>query len=348
VLSPSIVPSLAAAANGHGVDPEQAQPAATVEHRIELDHELLSLEQPSDLIASPSTDRKLRLLDPPTPSADQDVPSAQTVSASPAHAPVGGEFHLSDLGNARRLVAEHGADLRYCYQLGKWFVWDGRRWTEDAMAAAERYAKATVCAMYARAARLPDPERKDLARHALKREGHRQIAAMIALSRSEPGVPVQTDQLDRDAWALNVLNGTIDLRTGELHPHRRDDLLTRLAPVVYDTDATCPTWTAFLEQIFDGNSAMVAFVQRAIGYSLTGSTRERVMFLLHGVGANGKRARCSRPCAPCSASTPSARPPRRSWPVVTVPSPTTWHGSAARASCPRRRPTRASTWPKAW
>ena len=290
MLSPSIVPSVAAVATGHRLDPEQTQqPAATPEHRLDPDDDRLPPEQAPNLTAPPSADRKLRLLDPPNPPADRDAASTEAASASPSHSPMTGEFHLSDLGNARRLVAEHGADLRYCYQLGKWFVWDGRRWTEDAMAAAERYAKATVCSMYARAASLPETHaRKELARHALRSESHRQIAAMIALSRSEPGVPVLTDQLDLDPWALNVLNGTIDLRTGALRPHRRDDLITRLAPVVYDPDATCPTWTAFLEQILDGNLAMLAFLQRAIGYSLTGSTRERVLFLLHGAGSNGK------------------------------------------------------------
>jgi len=111
---------------------------------------------------------------------------------------------------------------------------------------------------------------------------------MVRLARSEPVIPVTVDKLDRNPWLLNVRNGTLDLRTGELRPHRREDLLTRLAPVDYDPDATCPTWLAFLDRITAGNQNLIQFLQRAIGYTLTGSARERVLFMLHGGGANGK------------------------------------------------------------
>jgi putative DNA primase/helicase len=99
---------------------------------------------------------------------------------------------------------------------------------------------------------------------------------------------VTVDELDRNPWLLNVQNGTLDLRSGELRPHRREDLLTRLAPVAYDQAAQCPTWLAFLNRIMAGNQDLIRFLQRAIGYTLTGSARERVLFMLHGGGANGK------------------------------------------------------------
>ena len=199
-------------------------------------------------------------------------------------------FHLTDLGNAQRLVAGYGENLRYAHQLNRWYVWDGRRWAEDATNAVERTAKKTVRAMYRRAASddLADDERKALVKHALRSEAHRAIAAMVALARSEPEVVVTTDQLDRDAWRLTVGNGTLDLRTGELWPHRQSDYITKLVPIDYDAQAECPTWQRFLARIMAGNEALIDFIQRAIGYSLTGSTRERVTFFLYGTGANGK------------------------------------------------------------
>jgi len=197
--------------------------------------------------------------------------------------------HLTDLGNARRLVARHGAELQYCHPWGKWLVWDGKRWTMDNTAEAVRHAKETVRAMYAEAAGTADEEtRKALGKHALKCEAIGRITAMLDLANSEPSIPVLPDRLDMDPWALNVLNGTVDLRTGQLREHRRQDLVTKLAPVVYDPDAACPTWERFLLEVMNGDQDLIGFLQRAIGYTLTGDTSEQVLFILHGKGANGK------------------------------------------------------------
>jgi putative DNA primase/helicase len=111
---------------------------------------------------------------------------------------------------------------------------------------------------------------------------------MIDDARALPPIPILPDALDADPWLLNVANGTIDLRTGELRAHRREDLLTRLAPVEYDPDAQAPCWAAFLERIFAGDGELIGFLRRAVGYSLTGQTGEQVFFILHGTGANGK------------------------------------------------------------
>jgi putative DNA primase/helicase len=112
--------------------------------------------------------------------------------------------------------------------------------------------------------------------------------AMIRLAESERGIPVSPDELDRDAWLLNCANGTIDLRTGELLAHRPDDLITNLVGLEYDPDAKCPRWERFLTEIFEPHHDIIPFIQRAAGYSLTGDTREECLFLLWGIGRNGK------------------------------------------------------------
>lgn len=203
----------------------------------------------------------------------------------------------TELANARRLVAAHGEDLRYVHRWASWMVWDGRRFRRDTSGEVERRAKDTVRAIYAEASGASDPgERKDLSRWAVQSEARTQIANMVALARSEPGIPAEPDQLDADPWLLNCRNGTLDLRTGELREHRREDLITKLVDVDYDLAAACPTWLALLERILPSERLRL-FLQRALGYSLTGDTREQVLFMCIGAGANGKTTTlegCSR------------------------------------------------------
>ena len=207
-----------------------------------------------------------------------------------AHLPPrsGSATNLTDLGNAERLVEQHGADLRYCYAWEKWLVWNGQVWRVDDTGEVERRAKATVRSIYLEAGNAEDADaRKALAGHAKGSEARGRIEAMISLARSEPGIAISPEELDADPWALTTPNGTLDLRSGELRDHGREDHITKSSPVEYDPDAAAPTWAAFLERILPGED-LRAFVQRAVGYSATGDTSEQCMMINHGTGANGK------------------------------------------------------------
>lgn len=197
------------------------------------------------------------------------------------------DYHRTDYGNALRLIAQHGKDLRYSFQRGRWLVWNGEQWAWDQAGQVTGKAKDAVRAVYSAAANAEDSgERRALALWASRSESEARLRAMISLARDE--VPVLLEDLDQDPWLLNVANGTLDLRTGELRPHRREDLITKLAPVKYDPSAKCSLWKKFLDRTFDGDEELIGFVQRAVGYALTGSTREQVLFMLYGTGANGK------------------------------------------------------------
>jgi len=149
-----------------------------------------------------------------------------------------------------------------------------------------RLAKDTVASIYEEAAAAPDDEnRKALAKHAMRSEAGARIKEMVDLARSD--VPVMPDELDASPDLLNTESGTIELRTGELREHRREDLITKLAPAEYRPDALAPAWEAFLERVLPGEE-LREFVQRASGYSATGDTSEQCMFINHGSGANGK------------------------------------------------------------
>ena len=178
------------------------------------------------------------------------------------------QFKLSELGNAERLVARHGNDIRFCHEWGKWLIWSGTHWQIDLTGEVERCAKETIRNMYAEAAKVEDEEqRAAVAKFAARSETSRAITAMVNLAKTEQGIPVLSDQLDSDTWLLNCKNGTLDLRTGKLKPHDRSDYITRLVPIEYDPMADFAEWAQFLHKIMNDNKGLITFLQRAIGYS---------------------------------------------------------------------------------
>jgi putative DNA primase/helicase len=213
-------------------------------------------------------------------------------------------FHLTDDGNAKRVVARHGHNLRHCWPFKESFVFNGKFWAQDKTAETTRMVKETRASLYRWAANgiqelgtVADDEedrKKELAsfvavlKHCLAWESADKTAAALKLALSEPGIPVLPADLDRDPWLLNVQNGTVDLRTGTIREHLRDDLITKQARVNYEPHAKCPLWLQCLHQWMVDNEALVAYLQRAIGYSLTGDVSEQCLFFLHGEGANGK------------------------------------------------------------
>ena len=168
-------------------------------------------------------------------------------------------------------------------------VWDGRRWERDATKEIDRRARTVVNELYVEAGKQKSlDERKKVYEHAIKSESRRALEAISAVAQAEAGIAVSVAQFDKNEWLLSVRNGTVDLRTGRLLPHNRDDLITKYSPASFDPEATCPTWDRFLSRIMADREDLVAFIRRAAGYSLTGSTREQAMFFCYGDGANGK------------------------------------------------------------
>lgn len=197
----------------------------------------------------------------------------------------------TDLGNARRLAARHGRDLRYCHELGGWFVWDEQRWALDRTGKVERLAKETALATRRAGLRIKNDDsdtRKKFLLFATRSQSEARLRAMTNLARSETEVAIAAEQLDAHPWLLNVANGALDLRTGKLRPHRRGDLLTKLAPVEYYADAHSDVLERFLDQLSGSDRELRDYLQRAVGYSLTGTTSEEAMFLLLGPGGSGK------------------------------------------------------------
>jgi putative DNA primase/helicase len=204
--------------------------------------------------------------------------------------------HLhNDHGNAERLIAIYGKDLKYCHAFKKWLVWDGMRWAVDDTDQARHRAKLAMLEFLKQAvARKADEKAEKFAGASLDA---RRIAS--ALSMAECEIFVRPAELDTDPFALNFLNGTVDLRTGELREHQRSDFITKLVRYRCTPSAECPKWLTFLAQVMGGGQdaseadldrsrRLVAYLRRALGYSLTGTTIEKAVFIPFGTGDNGK------------------------------------------------------------
>jgi putative DNA primase/helicase len=195
-------------------------------------------------------------------------------------------YTRSDLGNAERFIDMHGDKVRWCPARKAWLIYDGMRWDWDECGVAVKFAHETARSIHKDAALETDPaKQKEIAKFAVSSQDAKRISGM--LSQARPYLAVSMFELDRDPWIVNCRNGTLDLRTGELKPHRPADLITKLVPVEYDAAATCPRFHQFLKETLV-DDAVVSFIKRFAGYTLTGITRERLLAILHGSGKNGK------------------------------------------------------------
>jgi putative DNA primase/helicase len=204
----------------------------------------------------------------------------------------GPRYHLTDAGNSLRFSEDHEGELVYVRGPG-WHVWDGKRWLNDEDAA-YRAAKDTARRIRYEAAAIQDKDKSaPVFVHARSSENRGRIEAMIHLASkgeiANMGLVVPIAKLDAHPHLLNCANGTVNLKTGRLSPHRKEQYISHLIDLDYDPKAKAPLWEKSLREIFNGDDDLIAFVQRAFGYSTTGEPNpEKCLFIPHGTGDNGK------------------------------------------------------------
>jgi putative DNA primase/helicase len=225
----------------------------------------------------------------PQPPTDPDPDDPDLERAAIQQEPPSGTAECTDLANAERLARFHGSDLRFCDPMGGWLVWNGRHWAVDKHAA-ERLAQdaARQAFLEATANYENSDEAKARLKWAVSSQNATRLKAVLETARCHAGIATQHHQWDADPFLFVCGNGTIDLRTGTIRASSREDHQTKATSVPYDPAATYPLWDSFLEQATAGDTAMMTFLQRAVGYSLTSDCREEVFFLVHGIGGSGK------------------------------------------------------------
>jgi P4 family phage/plasmid primase-like protien len=198
------------------------------------------------------------------------------------------QLHRTDAGNAERFALMHRENARYCTPRKRWLLWDGRRWAWDEREQVLELAKRTARAIWKEIdAFEPDSnERKQAAKNAIYAESRGGLTNMLALAG--PLCATLPNEFDADPYAFNAQNGTIDLRTGELRPHRRDDLITKIAPVEFEPHVTSDLWDDCLRKFTGGDTELSAYLQRAIGYALLGQVAEKVFWFGFGPPNGGK------------------------------------------------------------
>lgn len=200
-------------------------------------------------------------------------------------------LRITDMGNAERFHKLGSLDTKFVKELG-WLKWQENCWKTNEAAVREHYKSVVINGIYDEIAEVASqkrmPDVAELSDWALASEANSKINSSLKCASSMCGINTEIGNLDKNLWLLNVQNGTIDLKTGELLPHDRNDLITKLVPATYDPLAKAPLWEKFLKRIFNDDQVLIAFIKRAMGYSLTGSTQADCWFILHGTGANGK------------------------------------------------------------
>ena len=200
------------------------------------------------------------------------------------------ESSMTDWARAKIFADNHRDIVRYSYTMNCWYIWDGKRWKPDHSGGIFQLAKLTIHNMYNDV--LPNiddyDKKKKFAISLVRAENQHALKAMLDSASNEPDIPIDVLDFDKQLDMINVNNGVVCLNTGKLLPHDKNYNMTKMLSLDYDRGAKCDTWLDFLNTTFQGDSELIEFIQRFLGYSLTGYTDEQVFCIFYGHGSNGK------------------------------------------------------------
>ena len=202
---------------------------------------------------------------------------------------VKGEMQFTDITNRDYFLKAYGDKIKYCMKFNKFLIWNGTCWEVDDNGLVEEDVVEFMHQMYRGLRVIDDLQlQNDFERHLKKSESFRRIQALVGLLKMSRSIKVRDEDLDNDNYLFNVDVITLNLKNGKGLIPNPNNLITKKSRFFYQKDAKCPTWDLFLLQIFNNDLALIHFVQKAMGYSLSGDTSEQCLFILWGTGANGK------------------------------------------------------------
>lgn len=199
----------------------------------------------------------------------------------------------TDFGNAERFLIRYANTVVFCNQNSSWYLWDKKGfWNKDSLGSIRELVKKVFLSIYNEIEVQETTEaRAAVAKWALMCEKPEHINACLNVAQSDPRVVVTMDKFDTDKHLFNLQNGTYDLQNHLFLPHDKENFITRQVSYNYDPSAQCPNFLIFLNRIFQSRKDkenIINYLQKALGYSLTGEISQQMIFLLHGSGSNGK------------------------------------------------------------
>lgn len=197
-------------------------------------------------------------------------------------------YSFDDTGNADRFNEHYREIVRHSYIDKCWYYYNGKKWQRDFTGEINKLSDQLLLTLKKEADFYADDEEQEKAfrKHVKYTRSNKGKKAMI--KEMEHRVSILPAQFDRDIWSLNVQNGVLNLRNGDLKEHNAELYLSNVAFAEYSDKFDCPRWKSFLDEIFAGDKELIHYIQKVIGYSLTGSTQEQCMFFCVGNGRNGK------------------------------------------------------------
>lgn len=199
------------------------------------------------------------------------------------------EYNLTDTGNAEYFTDQYDGKLRYDHRRGRWLEWHNHYWRPDSDRHVTRLALQAIRDRYKAAVNVADLElREKIAKWAISSEQRARVESCLGIAKDLKPIADSGEHWDKDGWLFCVENGVIDLRTGELRPGKQSDMITMTTPITYNPEAAAPRWLQFLDEIFCSDTELIDWLQRYLGYCLTGDTREQTVAIPYGKGANGK------------------------------------------------------------
>jgi len=194
----------------------------------------------------------------------------------------------TDMGNAARLVKLYQDAIRWCPDFNHWLVWNGKYWEHDRRGKIFQAAQRTISNMIIEAGAMETGrDRTALLKWAIQSQAFSKVQSMVTMARYHEGIPILQEELDLDNEKLQLENGTLNLRSGDLLNFEQGDYITKTSPATYDSGARAPRWEQFLREVMP-DAETVDFLQRSVGYSLSGDVSARAFFVLYGLGRNGK------------------------------------------------------------